>query len=59
LVAALLVGGAFAVVYVAQPTTCREGDMCSDNVLADLLIVLVGVVAAVVVLTVGKHRDLP
>jgi hypothetical protein len=59
LVAVLLVAGALAVVRFLQPTVCRGGDMCSDNIVADVLIVLTGVVPAALVLTVRRRRDLP
>jgi hypothetical protein len=59
LAAALLVAGAFGVIHLLQPMSCRGGDMCSDNILADLLIVLAGVVSGALVLTIRRHRDLP
>jgi hypothetical protein len=59
LIAALLVAAAFGVIHLLQPTTCRGGDMCSDNILADLLIVLAGVVFGALVLMVRGRRELP
>jgi hypothetical protein len=52
LVVAVLVVGAVATTYLVQPMTCHV-EMCDDNVLADLGIVLVGVIAAILVLTVS------
>jgi hypothetical protein len=59
LVAALLLAGALAAIHFVQPTICREGDVCSDDIVADVLIVLTGVVPAALVLTVRRRRDLP
>lgn len=54
-VAGLLVLGAVAVVYVLDPTTC-DVDLCSPNLLADIGIILGGILGAVLALTVGGRR---
>ena len=53
--ATLLILGSVSVVVIGNPISCHEGDMCGPNVPPDLGILVVGVGAAILVLTVEQR----